>query len=309
MDIPYDFWDSVEENNGTNIGISDTDSIIISIPYINCETTAEYVKKAEIVASDINSEIRNFLNKNVLTKMNISESNNETFFKTENVISAIMSLDVKKKYCLKEIANEKTIHETPIIKYTGLSIVRTNSALLTKDFMKELIENIALSNVEKTKQEVKKELAVTSKKYYDRLVNDIKVYNFDYIGVPCKWASTQYKLQPAEIVGMKLYNTLTEKDYFQENTSGKKVPIKINNINEFSEKIESLRHKYPGQTIENISIDKLNFLVVPIFHERDELENVFKKFGININEDLAWSNLIDTTFERIIKCIRDNSGI
>ncbi|MEO5349587.1 MAG: hypothetical protein H7836_08075 [Magnetococcus sp. YQC-3] len=309
MKIPHDFWDKVETENLSHIIISDTDSLFVSIPDIICETTQEYVDKANELANNINTEIINYLNNNVLPKMNLEKNHNETFFKTESIMSSIMCLDVKKKYCLKEIAKEGKIHGNPITKYTGISVVRSNSANWTKDFIRETVSNLALNTSVKSKIDVKNKLQEIAEKFYNRLKKDIELYDFSYIGVPCKWGSTAYKRDTAEIIGMKLYNTLKEEDYFQENTNGKKIPIKIKNINEFLQKIEPLKNKFPGQTIGNITVDKLNFLVVPVYHQKEILEPIFNNFGIEIDLELTWKKLVETTLLRIIDCIKESHGL
>lgn len=247
------------------------------------------------------------MNENILPKMN-SVGHNETFFKTELIMNAILFTDVKKKYCFKEIANEGKIHDNPIVRYTGISVVRTNTAEWTKGFIRELVENVALNTNLKNKFEIRDEYKKIGKKYNELLIEDISKLDFSRIGVPCKWSNTNYKRDTAELIGMKLYNSIMEDDFFKENTSGLKFPIRIKNSTEFLEKIKNKRFSN-NFCIGNISLDKLTFLVVPIYHLAEELRPKLEHFGIEIDFYTTYNKLFETTLDRIFTCIKETHGI
>jgi hypothetical protein len=307
MKIQKDFWDSVETDDLKYVIYGDTDSLYLSIPEIQYDTAKEFVKASEEESEEINDLIINTMNDLVLPKMNVP-GHNETFFKTELVMSAILFTKKKKKYCFKEIANEGKIHEEPIIRYTGISVVRTNTATWTKDFIKEIVEELALNNELKDKDSVKKEMGAIAEKYHKSLQESIINLEFNHIGVPCKWGNGVYKRDTAEMIGMKLYNTIFQDDYFKANTAGLKVPIKFKNPKDFLEKIERIKSANDNY-IGNTSLDKLSFLVVPIYHKKEELEPILNKYGIEIDLATAWDKLVETTLTNIIECIKENHGL
>lgn len=307
MDIPKDFWDKVETDNLKYVIYGDTDSLYLSIPEIQCKTTEEYVKASEEVGKDINELIIGCMDNQILPKMNVP-GHNETFFKTELIMDAILFTKKKKKYCFRETAAEGTIHKKPIIRYTGISVVRTNTASWTKDFIREIVEDLALNTSITNKKEVKANMQEIATKFHKSLQEDISKLDFSKIGVPCKWGNTVYKRDTAEMIGMKLYNTIFQDDFFKENTSGLKVPIKIQRTAEFMEKVKRFRFSN-NQCIGNTSLDKLSFLVVPIYHVGSELEPILNEFGVTIDIATAWDKLVETTLSNIIECIKENHGL
>ena len=307
MTIPKDFWDRVETERLKYVIYGDTDSLYISIPEIECNTTEDAVAASEEVGGEINDLIIGCMNDVVLPKMNC-EGHNETFFKTELVMNAILFTDVKKKYCFREVAKEGTIHKEPKIEYTGISVVRTNTAKWTKDFIREIVEDLALNTAITDKVEVKKKLASIALKYHTSLQEKITNFDFADIGVPCKWSSTKYKRDTAELIGMKLYNTLFKEEYFKENTNGLKLPIKIKNANTLVQQLIPLRNQNEF-CIGSIPIDKLSFIVIPTYNERSNIEPILNEFGIEIDIVVAWEKLVDTALDRIIKCIKEAHGL
>jgi hypothetical protein len=307
MTIPKDFWDRVETQDLKYIVYGDTDSLYLSIPEIQCDTAEEAVTASEEVGEEINDLIINCMNELVLPKMNC-EGHNETFFKTELVMNAILFTDVKKKYCFREIAREGKIHKEPKIEYTGISVVRSNTAKWTKDFIREIVADLALNTKINGKVEVKKKLAEIALKYHTSLNEKISNFEFNDIGVPCKWSSTKYKRDTAELIGMKLYNTIFKEEYFKENTNGLKLPIKIKNPNTFLQQIEPLRNQNDF-CIKSTPVDKLSFIVIPTYHERSKIEPILEEFGMTIDLDIAWEKLVDTALDRIIKCIKEAHGL
>jgi hypothetical protein len=306
-EIPPDFWDRVETEKLKYVIYGDTDSLYLSIPEVERDNTKEYVEASEELADEINDIIIGSMNDLILPKMNC-EGHNKTFFKSELVMSSILFTDVKKKYCFKEIANEGKIHEEPIIRYTGISVVRSNTAEWTKDFIREIVEDLALNSDVKTKKEIQVRMQEIARKYNNSLHSNIDDLNFSYIGVPCKWGNTKYKRDTAELTGMKLYNTIFKADYFKENTSGLKIPIKIKDPNNFLELTKTLKFNNEF-CIHNTPVDKLSFIVVPIYHVKEELKPVLDKFGIEIDKEVAWDKLVDTALDRIIKCIKESYGL
>ncbi|MBC8427344.1 MAG: hypothetical protein H8D97_00485 [Proteobacteria bacterium] len=287
--------------------MSDTDSLFLSIPEIQPKNAKDAVEKSEEIAEEINNLIIDCMNTHILPKMNVP-GHNETFFKSELILESLLCTNKKKKYCFKEIANEGTIHKEPIVRYTGISVVRTNTAAWTKGFIKEIVEDVALNTKLKDKFEVRRAYGNIALKYKESLQSDTSELEFSQIGVPCKWGNTVYKRDTAELIGMKLYNTIFQDDYFKENTSGLKVPIKIKNVNDFLEKIKNYRFAN-NRTIGNTTIDKLTFLVVPIYHTKKILEPVLNNFSITIDTDVAWDKLVETTLSNIIDCIKVNHGL
>src|ERR1035437_9590978 len=164
--LQRNFYDEVERPGALkHILYGDTDSLFICIPAKNSDTmtTQQKLVIADKVSEDINRAVTKYLNEYFLPKSNISIDQNATYFKSEMLMSAIMLLDVKKNYAYKLEAIKGVILDEPEIQYTGIQVVKSNTAKLTKDMLKEIIEGVVLNDKLNTKERLPKTSEIVNK--------------------------------------------------------------------------------------------------------------------------------------------------
>lgn len=300
IEIDPDFWENVEKKSD-QVLYGDTDSIFLGIKKIKPKNTEEAIKEAKELTGELNNLIVKYKNEVVLPKLNIDQSYNKTDFKNEFTASQIMFLEVKKNYAYKKTSNEGKILETPKIEYTGIPIVRTDASKYTQDMIRSIIEDVALSD-EKNKIKKLKEVF----KYFHNIVDEhVKDYNFDYIGIPCKWADRQYKLESADLVSMRLYNTIVNDEIFKPPVSGLRLPIKIKNMMIFNSHIDPLRGK-KQYYLNDEKLENFNFLSVPYNYDKENLKKTLENFEIEIDTETFKEKLFIKIAQRITEIIKEN---
>jgi hypothetical protein len=302
--LPYDFITKVE-NKLNYILYTDTDSLFINVPEIKPESIKEAVEIAQDLSEEINQVIQDYNINHLFPKMGISAEHNKTFYKTELVIESMILLDSKKNYAYNLVAKEGKIFDKPDTKYTGIPVVRTDYSKFTRDFIRQIVEKIAL-NKNRT-ESGNSLLQKIAKEFYTRLEEDIEKYDFTYIGTPCKWNSS-YKdnKMPFQVIGMQLYNTIIGEAIFSPLSAGVHVPIIIENHNKFNDMTISIKNKDP-RFIKNTPLSNLTKLVVPYGYDIEKLRSKMISHTIKVDKNETWSVLYSKVAERIVDLIKKNT--
>jgi hypothetical protein len=300
--IPKTFFHDTDKEL-SYILYSDTDSMYINIPKIKPTSSEDAVKHANAVSIELNDIIRSYLNNALLPKMNVSAENNQTFFKNELTASSIIFLEVKKNYAYKITSKEGIIFPKPKVKYTGIPIVRSDCAKMTQDLIRVLIEDIALSDLKK--EERLTSIDKIGRETFEKAKEDISNCEFHYIGVPSKWGGTNYVKEPSEIVGMRLYNTITETETFKKMTSGFSIPITIEDYKVFNSKVEKIKNSNDNY-IGNIPLANLTYLVFPYTYDKEQIKLLLEEYKIKIEIKKVWDKIINKSVERILETIKNS---
>jgi hypothetical protein len=283
-----------------------TDSLYIKIKK-EYDTIEDTIKGTTKIANDINAIIKNYFDSYLLPKLGVSPIYNKTFFKTELTAESIMFLETKKNYAFNMTSKEGKIYDPPETKYTGIS-VKSDTAPLTKDIIRDLVEKIALNKNIRTKTEVEIELKNCWTTYWEKVIYCIKNLDFEYISAPCKWSNTEYEREPTQIIAMRLFNTITDTETFKENTYGFKIPIKIDNMVNFNNIVSPIRNKSPFY-INSITVDKINYIAIPYEFDKDVLSAKLNAHFIKIDVNDVWDKLVNVVAHRIIDTIKQTYKI
>ena len=295
--IDYNFYQTVERTH-KYVKYSDTDSLFLNIPQLPAD-----IKSADEISKFINDNITYVMEKFLLPKMGINPEHNYTDFKNEIIISVLLLLDVKKNYAYSMIAKEGKVVDPPKCKYTGIPIIRNDSAKFTQYFLKTMIDNFILSGKYKTQREMLQAITNFAHEMKSKLDEDILNFRFEFIGIPCKWGGRVYQKDPASVVGMKLYNTIINQPMFGPMTSGRRVLIKIKNPSEFITAIAPVKNNHKLY-INDIDIGNLTNIVIPYTYESKQLEELFNRFSIVIDSMEMWNTLFSTTCKRVINVVK-----
>lgn len=302
MQLKYSFYTDVEKDM-KYILYSDTDSLYINLPEYKTDNIKESIKKGYEVSDLINGAIQDYVNTTLAKKTGINIKHNEIDFKTEYLIDSLILLDVKKNYAYKLIAKEGNILPKPKVEYTGIPVVKTDSPKFTQQFIRDLVENIALnSNIDKsTLKQAAIKLATDKYELMEQAINN---FDFHLIGAPKKWGSRNYDKDPYQVVGMKLWNTITSTEFFTPASSGLHIPITIKNINIFQQLVTDQRY-LNDYTLHNTSTSLLNSLVLPYKFNKQHIIDLFEKYHIIIDKDTLWNKrLYNVTVRRILDVIK-----
>ena len=287
--------------------VHNTDSLYVNIPTINTDRDSQEIwDEVSQISSNINNIIGDALNETILPKLGIDKKYNRTNFKTESLIISMVLMGVKKNYAYKKIAEEGVIYETPKITYKGIPIVRSDFSKFTQQFIKYIVDEIALNTRELGTPPVQL-LQEFAKNKKDELYRELDNYNFKYIATPGRWGETSnYKKETYTIIGMRTYNTIFDKEIFRPGTSGFSLPININNRTEFLNKISN--HKSNSNLyLNNTNIDNITFITVPYNYEPEDLKNKFNEYFIEINYEETWDKNVNKIVKHIIDVIKNNS--
>lgn len=280
--------------------VHNTDSLYVHIPK-KFDTIESSIDGCEEIANHINDLIKLYYNSSLLPRMGVDPKYNETFFKTELTANAIMFLDTKKNYAYNQTSKESKIFNPPKTKYTGIPVIKSDTVPFLKDFIKHLVEKIAfVDGIDKI--EALNQLSIESR---DTIIRLIKSYDFAYIAAPGKWSDKDYTNEPAPIVGMKLYNTLLNKDVFRSGAFCLHIPIKFRDVGLLASKVNPIKYNSKNY-LGNISLEGINYLSFPYSYNPEELRILFEENGLYVEfEDFwNWSRLVgNIVADRIIKVI------
>jgi len=300
--LNYTFFQDVERPL-KYVKYSDTDSLYINVDY-KPKTTQDGVDKAFEIGKLINDAISEYVNTNLTKKMGIDPSYNKIDFKTECLMDSFILLSVKKNYAYKLLAKEGKILSDPEISYTGIPVVKTDSPKFTQQFIRDIVEKIALSRIKKSDMltHLSKLLETKKSELHDHIMN----FNISQIGSPKIWGSRDYVKDPQQIVSMKLWNTITESKEFTPASSGLSIPITIIDKVGFEHKIETI--KYNNQyALNDTNFDNITAIVVPHNYKPDVLKTLFNANFIDINEEKCWELTYNKIAKRIVEVIVNHS--
>jgi hypothetical protein len=289
--LQKNFYDDVEKPGALkHILYGDTDSLFIAIPAQNSEnlTTQEKMKIADKVSGDINTAVTKYLNEYFLPKSNISIDQNATYFKSEMLMSAIIFLDVKKNYAYKLEAEKGKILEKSRIEYTGMQVVKSNTAKLTKDMLKEIIEDIILNDKLNTKDRLPKVSDLVTK-FHEKFLDDINNLDLEYVSIPGKWAKADQFIN-----GMSLYNFIMKKEIFSMGSAGNFIYCIFRNPKLFQ-----------GS---NLDMTKIKGIVIPQVYDKLLLDKKLNEYQIQIDKNSQWDILYSTTVNRIVDLVKSTKG-
>jgi hypothetical protein len=302
MKLKYTFYDDVEKDM-KYVLYSDTDSLYINLPNYKTDKIEDSIKKGYEVSDLVNNAIKQYVNTSLAEKTGIDIKHNQIDFKTEYLIDSLILLDAKKNYAYKLIAKEGNILPQPKIEYTGVPVVKTDSPKFTQQFIRDLIEKIALSSQANSSEFRQIAIKLVNDKYQ---LMEQAIYELDFhlIGAPKKWGSRNYAKDPYQVVGMKLWNTLTSDSFFTPASSGLHIPVIIKNINQFQQLITEQRY-LNEYTLSDTSITLLNSLVIPYKFDKHHISDLFQKYHISIDKDSLWDKrLYNVTVRRILDVIK-----
>lgn len=297
----YDFSVPETENFIVNgFIVHNTDSLYVNVPNLKYESVEEVCQTLEILAETINSIIENILNSYLLPKMGVNPKYNKTYFKTESIISDILFLDIKKNYAYKEIAKKGKIYDKPSVAYTGIPVVRSDYSKFAQDFIRKLIEDIALTNTP-NKLDLLNELAAERYALVNKCTEE---FDFKYIATPGKWKlSNNYKTETFTVIAMRLYNTIMDTEVFRPGADGMTLPITILNPTKFLDKI-SINKSRSKYFLNNINIDNINYIAVPSNYEVDEVKSKFEEYHLALNTSEIWKKNFSKIAHGIVDVIK-----
>lgn len=295
----YDF--DIPETNNFNVNgfiVHNTDSSYINVPQIKPINSQDALEKATEISTEINRNVKSYLDKILLPKMGIDPIYNSTVFKTELVASAMLLIDVKKNYAYKMIIEEGKILKTPKVKYTGLAVRKSDIPKFTKDFIKYIVEDV-LFHPDFECNTFKTQISNFSIEIHNKLKNLVNNYEYFDIAIPKKWG-VNYKFEPYQINAMKFYNTLINKPVFKPFSSCLVLPLKINNYTDLNEKVSLVKNSNPFY-INDIPIIKINKIAIPYNYEVETIKQIFSHYKISVDFDECWNLLLNKTLLRIIE--------
>jgi len=297
MGIPYDFFQKVEQNL-KYVLYGDTDSLYINIPQLKITDSESALEKATEISTEINNHIKSFMDKILLPKMGVDPIYNHTNFKTELVADAILLLDIKKNYAYKMLVDEGKVLPKPKIKYTNLSVKKSDVPKFTKEFITRLVEDILFEENFDYNTSKSKIIALVNE-MRNKLKYMLENHEYNNISTPKKWG-TDYKSDPYQIISMKFYNTLMNKTVFKQMSAGLILPLRINNYNNLETKISSIRNTSPFY-LQDIPIAKVTKIAIPYNYEKEIIKKMFEYYSICIDLDEVWNLLLNKTLRRIIE--------
>ncbi len=305
----YDF--EVPETHtflANGIVVHNTDSLFIDVPIDETKeyTTEDLIEIANKVSDGINERITYATESFILPKLGVDISHNKTFFKTELVADAIMFLDVKKNYAYHELANNGKLtnpDEGGTVEYKGIPVVKSNVAPISKKFIRRLVETIVLDGKVQN-IDMSKLMEKTARDIWQDVNGAIKTGDFIQFATPCKWSGGDYAREPAQIVAMRIYNTITNSETFTPLSSGMFFPIDSKSmfIGTLSKMIATQNSQV---NIKPEHIQKaINHIAVPYGFNPEETLELFKSYDLSIDPQTIF-NLINTKVtERICNVIK-----
>lgn len=300
----YDFTEPTNKNFLANgFLVHNTDSLYINVPsvIVDRNNVPEAVAKADEISEEINAALAHYLNSYLLPKMGINPEYNKTDFKTELVCDGLLLLNVKKNYAFSLLAKEGKLLEPPKVKYTNLTVVKSDTAQFTKDFLTRMVEDIIL-NPEMRDRNLLTEVNELAKEMKGRIDKCIENWDFTYIGSPKKWG-TGYKNDPWQVTAFKLANTIVDHPILTPMSAGIIVPVTILNPIEFERKISTVRNKHKLY-IGNTPISKLTKIGLPYNYNKEQLMKAFDYYNLRIDSNECWSILFNKTSQRVVDVVK-----
>lgn len=304
-EISYTFMDDVEKKL-KYVKYCDTDSLFIHFGNYKVKDLQETKNFANKEAEIINEKNIERVTKYILPKLGIDPKYNETFFKTEIIANSIYFSGNKKSYAYRLLAKEnKDILSKPI-KYTGL-IAKSDIPQYTKDIIKSLIEDI-MFDLELTDQQKKIKADQLIQKFKNQISEHVNNLDLKLIGSPKKWSTKTKNNQDVwQITAMRLWNTITQTETFKPMVGGILLPIIIDNVNNFLQKIQPLRHLKNTFLLDTL-LNNITYLAFPYNLDVEKTKQLMKEFSIKINEVKIWEKLYNVMIQNIMILFNDYSN-
>lgn len=212
------------------------------------------VKSIEEIGT-VADELVNFVNNNVIFKFcelhNIDPKNSIIKIKREKISTICFFPNVKKKYCMR-VVNEEGVNVNKI-DVVGFAIRRSDYPAVTKEKLMELIDLIL--SEDKTKEDIKEFIISVSNYIYN-----LAVCGKREVGKPVTYSRGEYKVVPAHVLGMQLWNKLEYECFFQ-GSKGYMFRIKDINTNDPEFKKKNI-------DLSLINLRQYNYIVMPIDYEQ-----------------------------------------
>ena len=180
-------------------------------------------------------------------------------FKREGIITKQFVL-AKKKYITELLANEDKIYDPPLIKYTGVEVVRSDTPIFCQDNIKVVVNNIfATLDKEKTLtilRGIKKDFVKQNVEFISS-VSGVKEY--EKYKVPIEKGTLKYKPStPIHVRASICYNAMIKRqglDLMPVENGTKIKYIYLEDKNVFNTNVIGYVGKYPENFKEHFNID------------------------------------------------------
>lgn len=298
----YDF--EVENTHNfivDSIIVHNTDSLYINIPSLKPKTSEEAIESADKISNEINNLITNYMNSHLLKKLNVNPKYNRTSFKTELIAGSILLLDVKKYYAYRAICDNGKKIENPTIIYKGIPVIRTDSSKYAQNFLRSIIEEVALNEDPNLNMQLEyKKLLALKNQELRKAIDD---FDIKYIGTPGKWRASEYKSEPYIMTAMRFYNSLTKTETFKDGLSCFTVPITLNAPAQIKNYISRLEYsKY--YIDKNMDIKKISYIAFPYIFDKLKALKLMNEFNLSIDYEATRIKSFSTTCERVGEIIK-----
>lgn len=296
--IEKNFYEKVEDDNFlTHVLYSDTDSCYIKISDKIPDNIFETIKLVHSTAGKINDLIKSYVMNYSMPRCGYDSSHNQTSFKEEIIIDAMIFSDIKKAYAYRQLTSEAVVDENNKlikgqifkegkIKTKSNMGVKTNDARITKTILDSFISTLL---TDKTKEEKRKILNQIVGEQLKIFKERSSTFDFEYVGLPAKWRDNAHIIS-----SMKFYNAICGNE-FQYGTSGYFYYINIRNL----DKIKKL-------DLDIKKIENLNGISVPYKFNPELLKEKMEEYQFSLNVDLQWGTVYNTTCNRLYELVKNN---
>jgi uracil-DNA glycosylase family 4 len=269
-----------------NIITGDTDSIFLTYENIlnKNETDEKKLENVNILNTNVQEYLNNVVMKNIVEKHNVTSDHNRLVLKNELVIKRGLFL-AKKRYANHIISQEGNAVDE--VKIMGLETKRSDFSLLTKDYLKQVIELILRPKVLSVPN-VLEFVKEKNKLFLDAISSGITT-----VGRPVSFGKKlkEYKVIPQGVRGMLAWNDIEYKT-FEVGSRGYLFKLKGIDLDKAPEEV---RLNYDKNFLKKGV--KLDVLVVP-----EEISNVPSYYMIDVKEmlDFTWTDRYKLLLEPLL---------
>jgi len=268
----------------------DTDSMFVNL--------TDYLKKKNIQSEEVEKEIKviqNYLNKELLVEFakdhRIPANKSMIEIKNEYLFSKYYSLNVKKKYATKVIAQEG--RKLDFIDIKGLEMKRSDIPKISQELLQKVLEMILsddfnITKVNKCIEDTKTEVATRAAR------GDIGVTKSVAFSKPVE----EYKTLTQNIKAMQIWNLLVNED-FRHGSRGHLFPIVGIDFNKAP---ESVKRNYSEKFLKKFKPSDLNVVCLP-----EEFDKLPEYFIPNVKQIVSFSvaERTDLILEPLVKKTQD----
>jgi len=296
INIPKDFIQKTEFDNRNVYSDTDSDYLLITLPFNKFENIRKLVDYVQNVSKRIDATYNEALNYYGSNFGGYDPEYNTMKFKSE-VVAYQGFFGAPKFYALSKIWDEGVFLTEPKLKETGGQIRKADATQITKKLLNKIYNILVIPS------EVK-DLNLLYRKVFIEIKNEIKMelktdienLNFEKFGVPKKWGFKADRTMQW-VTGARLYNTIIE-DVFRPGESMIMVPITGN--------FQKLIDYYKSNGTDNINLLQpddlkgINTLSIPNSLREDQkhkLLETLKAYNIQLNFDAIMNFNIDMKLE------------